>query len=680
MADSLRELVTILRYQLQDGELKKYVDGFQQAQKTVQQAADVVRGKLQPAVQQVRSAVQQAQQNTAGLRERMQDAQRAVSGVRERMQQAASTASLIGKNLSEGIRKGTTDARAAMEKLDARADKLRGKFAWAAAKTAAMGYALAQPVENAAKFERENQLIGNTANMSPKEIAALRQTIIAEAKATNQNADDLQSAIGYLVAAGMDANTAQASIHTIGRATTAAGADIQDMAQAAFTLQDALKINPSGLQQAIDILATAGKEGNVELKDMARVLPVLGAQFQSLKMQGPEAAATMAASLEIARKGAATADEAANNLQNFLSKILSPTTLANAQKKFGLDLYGIVQGAQKTGANPFEASLQAIMKATGGDQKKLGELFQDMQVQNFLRPMMQNWGEYQRIKGVSLNQSAGTTDRDFAKMMGTASENMKSFSIAADNLSKALGTSLTPAITKAANALAPLIEGLAKWIDKHRDLVAGITLTVAGLLALRTAIIAVQIASVAASRLQALSGALGSLPGAAGAAVGGLNGFMAKLGAVGAAAAGGWAVGTWINDNYVEGTKAGDAIGKGMAQVLAFFGSKEAQDALRNEAMANKMLAAIAAGAGSSTAHSNLYVSPSSAVNAGRPQWSMVPTTIANSQNITVNAQGATNPAAVGRAAGDGAAKGVDQVRNGIQKWNAPHTSVEKPA
>lgn len=680
MADGIRELVTVLKYRLENGNLQRYVDGFQQAQQKIRGTADSIRTAVQPAVQQVNRAA-------SDLRGRMQEAQLATLGLRDRLQQTAATARMVGKNLGDGFRAATADARAAMNKIDEKASHLRGKLGWAAAATAGAAYALATPVQNAATFERENQLIGNTANMTPQEIAALRKTIIDEAKATNQDANDLQAAIGYLVAAGMDAKTAQASIHTIGRATTAAGADIQDMAQAAFTLQDAFKIDPKGLQAAIDILATAGKEGNVELKDMAKVLPVLGAQFQALKMKGPEAAATMAASLEIARKGAASADEAANNLQNFMAKILSPQTLANAQKKFDLDLYGVVQGAQKSGANPFEAALQAIMKTTGGDQKKLGELFQDMQVQNFLRPMMQNWPEYQRIKGVSLNNSAGTTDRDFVKMMGTASENMKAFSIAADNLSKALGTSLTPAITAAANALAPIIQALADWIDRNRELAAGAVITVAGLLALRTAIIAVQIASVSAQKLQAMAGALGAIPGAAGAASAGVAALQASLGVLAAAAAG-WAVGTAIYNHTLEGTEAGNTGGRWLARIMAALGSQEAQDALDSEKRYNAMLARDAANsqlmanikgaAAASASNAPLgsgWVTPGSAVRTGAV--TMVPQTITNAPVVTVNAPGATNPAAVGNAAADGTAKGMRQSWAAPLRQYAPHTTTE---
>lgn len=377
----------------------------------------------------------------------------------------------------------------AIEANNNRRSQLGGQLMGAVGAAVATGFGVGKPVMNAANFARENQLIGNTANMTREEVAKLGQTILAASKDTNQGADELQKAIGFLVAAGLDVKTAEASIRTIGRTTTAAGADIEDLSKASFTLIDALNIKPEGLQGALDMLAVAGKEGNVELKDMAKVLPILGSSFVAMKMSGTEAVATMGAALEVARKGASSADEAANNMQNFMAKVMSPETLKKAQKNFGLDLYAVIQKAQKKGGNPFEAAMQAIMKATAGDQKKIGELFQDMQVQSFLRPMIQNWDEYKRIKDQALKNSAGTTDRDFATMMETQSEQMKAARIAADRLAKTFGTALLPTIGAAAGKLAVLLDKTTEFVQANPKLVVGATKLVAGFVGLRVAVL-----------------------------------------------------------------------------------------------------------------------------------------------------------------------------------------------
>jgi TP901 family phage tail tape measure protein len=382
--------------------------------------------------------------------------------------------------------------RARQANLSNRA-QLGGQLFGAVATVAAMGYGMSRVVGIGNDFDYQLQLIGNTADMTGAQVATLRGKIEAASKATGQSASTVERALGFLVAAGQDTDTASRSILAIGRTSTAAGADIEDVSRAAFTLTDALNVQPEGLQKALDILAQAGKEGNVELRDMAKQLPVLGAGFRSFKLQGNEAVATLGAALEIARKGAADPDEAANNMRNYMAKVLSPATLKKAQDSFGLDLYQVIKKAQTTGGNPFEASIEAVLKATGGDQKKLGELFQDMQVQNFLKPMMQNWGEYQRIKAKAL-AATGVTDRDFAKVMASSKMQLDQVKNSGERLAIVLARTLAPGFARLSAAIVPVLDRLASFVQLHPKLVAGLVGITSGLVALRLAALAARFA------------------------------------------------------------------------------------------------------------------------------------------------------------------------------------------
>lgn len=353
-----------------------------------------------------------------------------------------------------------------------------GLLGGALAAAAVVGAPLALASKRAGEFEYQLQMIGNTADMTKADIQALGAQILETSKYTGQSAEDTVRGIGFLVAAGMDVKTAAETVKQAGLAATASGGDIEDLARAAFTLNDAFKIQPGeAMAAALDTLSQAGKEGNVELKDMAKQLPVLGSGFVALKMEGREAAATMAAALEVARKGAADADEAANNMKNFIAKIMSPDTLKKAQKSFGIDLYKIITDAQTQGKNPFEAAMSAVIKATQGDQKKIGELFGDMQVQNFVRPMIQNWEEYIRIKDKALNAS-GVVDRDAEKIRETQKQQIAEAENALGRLGIAVGGLLAPAVTAVAQALVPVITGIGQFIMEHKTLVTNLALAV----------------------------------------------------------------------------------------------------------------------------------------------------------------------------------------------------------
>lgn len=373
--------------------------------------------------------------------------------------------------------------------------EMRGRMKGGLQDSIMLGAAVALPVgasmKKAADFDYQLQVIGNTANMTDQQVRALGDNVLRLSRETGQAATGLRDGIGFLIAAGADIGTAQALMRPIGRTATATASAIEDVARASFTLNDALKINPAQMQDALAILVQAGKEGNFEFKAMAENLPVLGASFVALKMEGREAVATMGAALQIARKGAKNEEEAANNMRNFLAKILSPDTLKKASK-LGVDLNAIVTGAQKRGENPFEAAIRAIDKMTkGGDQKLIGDLFQDMQVQNFIRPMLQNLKEYERIKRAALDSDAGLVDADFAKMMATNKQQMTEMANAAERLAIVYGQQLAPAIGKASAVIVPMLNRMGEFVQRNPTLVQNVTLLVGGLVGLRIAAFAV---------------------------------------------------------------------------------------------------------------------------------------------------------------------------------------------
>lgn len=359
--------------------------------------------------------------------------------------------------------------------------------------TVAFGAAVAVPsavaVKKSAEFNYQLQVIGNTANMTDAQVKSLGVDIMAISKDVGKSATDTEAALGFLVAAGMEVPMARDNLRTVGRTATATAADIEDVSKASFTLSDALKIQPMGMQKALDALVQSGKEGNFEFKDMAAELPVIGAGFQALKFTGQEAVSTIGAALQIARKGAGSSGEAANNLQNFLAKVLAPDTLKKA-KKLGSDLYGVVSKAQKKGQNPFDAAIKEINRITkGGDQKLLGQLFQDMQVQNFLRPMLQNLQEYQRIKKAAM-EANGVTDRDFARMERTTKQQLDEMGNSANRSAIAIGDSLEPAVGQLTTVLTPATEKVTEFVNAHQKLVGNSILVVGGLAATRLAALA----------------------------------------------------------------------------------------------------------------------------------------------------------------------------------------------
>ena len=311
------------------------------------------------------------------------------------------------------------------------------------------------PIREAAAFQQKLLDIAGTAGLSGEASFAFAKKTGAAyeslALKIGQTSNTIAEGAGQMVAAGgKSAEVVDNVIGTVGRAATAANAEFSDMAGVATSLINTLDVPESGLEGALAGLVVAGKEGAFELKDMARYFPQLTSQMAKFGIKGREASDQIATLLQISKKGAADPGQAANNLNNFLSKALAPTTLKNFTK-MGVDIEAVMKDAVGKGINPLEAMLQKVGKLTGVSSKaiskymgiaekrglkgaealgfvrrqleaigaagKLGGLFQDQQVLDFLVPFLAHIEDYKQIKAKVAAATGSTIDKDFETQM-----------------------------------------------------------------------------------------------------------------------------------------------------------------------------------------------------------------------------------------------------------------------
>ncbi|NLS00178.1 phage tail tape measure protein [Rhizobium sp. P38BS-XIX] len=353
------------------------------------------------------------------------------------------------------------------------------------------------PIQEAAAFQQKLVDIAATANYSGE--AAFKFVDQAKGKYEDlalkigQYSDTIAEGAGQMIAAGLDEKLVDQSIGSIGRAATAAHAQFSDMASVATSMMQTLKVPANQLDDSMAALVVSGKQGAFELRDMAKYFPTLTGQMAKLGVTGREAINFLGASLQIARKGTSDPAEAANNLKNFLSKILAPVTIKNF-KDAGVDIEAVMKDAATKGINPIEAVVQKISKLTGASGKeidglmkkakangmegaealgyvreqlvklhgagKLGDLFSDMQVMDFLIPMLGNIDDYKQIKEEVAKATGGMIDTDFNTQMQALNQQLTIF--------KEIGTQGTREVGLAFGTWLPMInEGLMaalKWL------------------------------------------------------------------------------------------------------------------------------------------------------------------------------------------------------------------------
>ncbi len=376
------------------------------------------------------------------------------------------------------------DAMARVEKRK----ELVGELAGQAVKVGAAYLALKQPLNQEGDFEHQLRAFGNTAGITAQEIEGVRSKIRALSTDVRQTNQAILGGVEVLVGKGMGYREALLAIKSIGRAATATGASMEDMSNLSYSVMSNLHVPVDKLGKALNIMAAAGKEGGFELKNMAQQFPQLTAAAASLGLTGTEAVASLGAALQVAMKGASDPSTAANNLANFLGKIASPETVKNFEK-LGIDIAQELADGVAAGQNPMEVALRQIAAATGADldkvmegafdangkmvagaadriseRFKLGELFGDKQVQDFIVPMLAGYQDYLKIKKKAA-EADGVVDQDFANMAATYNEASNKMGLATDKLMGSIGKAILPVVTPAINAIADVVSGVADLAD-----------------------------------------------------------------------------------------------------------------------------------------------------------------------------------------------------------------------
>ena len=346
----------------------------------------------------------------------------------------------------------------------------------------AVGTGVWAGVKQAQEYEAAMTSIGQKANLSRRASAALGRSLLVSARAANQMPEAMAEGVDTLAGFGLSPQQAAIMMKPIGKAATAYKAEVADLSAAAFAAKDNLKVPVEQSQRVIDIMAEAGKQGAFEIKDMAGSFPSLTAGYQALGQSGLGAVADLSAALQIARKGAGDSATAATNVANIIQKISSPATI-KAFSKFGIDLPKSLKKAYAEGKTPLEAIAELTKKATGGDLGKIGFLFEDAQVQQGLRPLIQNMEEYRRIRSEASNAN-GTTDRDFADRMKDSAEQTKALTLNAQVLGITLGALLLPTVNAGVQKLTAFAGWIGKVAEQHPVLTKAAVIGTAALAAL----------------------------------------------------------------------------------------------------------------------------------------------------------------------------------------------------
>ena len=387
----------------------------------------------------------------------------AVGGLNDVMKQAATT---------ERLAKARENAAAAQAQAHT-------NMIGATAAMAAVTAPIAKAVKAWNEYEDVLTDVALKADLSGKSLENLSERIRSLSKNLMVfSSVELTKAMDQMAAGGLDLSAAEGSLEAVAKAARATKASIEDLGTTTVTLIKNMKVAPEEVRKALDIMAQAGKEGQFELKDMARYFSSLGSTYAGMGQTGVKSVADLAAVLQVIRSQTGTAESAVRALEDLLNK----NTLGPAAKKFeelGVDINAVMEEGQKTG-RVFEALYKALNAATGGDANKLKQIFGDKQALNAARALLQNYEDFIKIRDKAL-AAQGTVDRDFATRMGLGVEKVRALTVAYEELSVTLGQIFAPTLAAKAEMITKALWSLNEFAKANPQLVSALASTLAAI-------------------------------------------------------------------------------------------------------------------------------------------------------------------------------------------------------
>jgi len=435
----------------------------------------------------------------AGLERELKDVRREIAGA------SGNITSLVSRERDLERQIARTNEQLGKQKrlmqIDATANQIRNRGADLRDRgrdNAVQGVSLLAPLILAGKaagdFSSGMVDIQLKAQLTNAETAKLRGNIVAAAAAAHRLPEEMRAAVDILSSNGLDPRQAAQMVPSIGRLGTAFKVDLADGAAAAYANLSNLKVPIDQTGAALDIMAAAGNRGAFEIRDMARHFPSLNAQMQALGESGLSAVGNLSAALQIAKTGTGSADEAANNIQNLLTKINAPATVRAFQKNFGVDLPAALKKMKAQGIDTFEAIALITQKATKGDLGKLGYAFEDMQAQAGIRSLIQNLDQYRKIRDEAM-KGGGTIDAAFkTRTLNDFNSKLEATKGQASELIITLGTAFLPVLTTTLGHLNRGASAVSRWAKEHPQATSVIVQLIAGLAIFKIALGGIQFA------------------------------------------------------------------------------------------------------------------------------------------------------------------------------------------
>lgn len=355
------------------------------------------------------------------------------------------------------------------------------------------GFGLVEPVERFAELDKQirGQAIdlGVPMNHLDAYVTQQRMRDYQIALSTGQSSREVAGAAHYLALSGLNQTTITRMMPAIARVAATYGADMSDVAATGFHAYESLGIGPRQLEMALAHTAHAGTMGHVGFAEMAQLIPGLMTQAGP-HYQGQKGLDKLLTYFVLARRGAATAGEAATNLSSFLTHIFEPVNVKSFARD-GIDLPKLLTNAQKTGIDPVFAVLtrvRGLIQGKDATQQSLilGKLFGRKEEAQFAQTLLKQYDEIAKFQAKLGGVGQSEIQGNFDKQMQGASAVMGRLKEQVDELSDRFAVGFVPVLRVVSGGIGLMVSGMNLLDHLMPGASSGVITVMGSLLALAT--------------------------------------------------------------------------------------------------------------------------------------------------------------------------------------------------
>lgn len=306
--------------------------------------------------------------------------------------------------------------------------------------------------------------LGITAEESPAHVEEFNQAIRRASDETGVSKMSLVEAGAQFVALTGDMQGAKDQLRAWAVAAQATNSDVKDIASASAALGQQMKIDPSQMMDALQVLAIQGKKGAIELKDLAGGLSQIAPQWaQFANGRNVRGVQELGAALQIVKRGfGGDGQETITGLQSLLTALTK-----NAGKFEG---WGVKVFEVKDGKKQFRDVLD-IVKSIGdskivNDPTSLEKAFGRVEAYRAFVQLKENREELGRL--ITASGEAGVLQKDLDTYLNSTAGRTK---LAWEQAKNKMAEVFTPErIENFGNALAHVLDLATKLVGALGDI------------------------------------------------------------------------------------------------------------------------------------------------------------------------------------------------------------------